>query len=442
MESSAGNAGTDDSVYVERTAGSTGFGQVSVTASSTNIPITSDSSISVGEGDLKVAGSNENTEYANWYVYGPTVTLGTPAITTEAGLSKITERYVRASKAGATVPESISAFAAKKDKEFKISVSVSPSVTAKWEASVSAGSLTSSDSGTFDTSKYGSSNIYSSITYKWDTNETTKDIIWKPDVHVAKADYEKSISCKVTVLYQDGTEKSDTLTWKTKILATSVKFEGTLKCSEDKTITAFDLPQTYDTSAWVDKYKVTATSGTLTEDWTESYPPVLNATEHTLTAVQGFDATTTNSTSFEYTLKSPSISNANVITALNQKQTVQLHCYGKSVQFEGKLVCSENKTITAFDPQTYYTTATASGYKVTAISGSSTQDWTSTYKPIQNATSRTLIAVQGDSGSTKGYTSFEYTLKSPSIPNANVRNTLDLKHIVFLGCYGKSYYNG
>ena len=106
------------------------------------------------------------------------------------------------------------------------------------------------------------------------------------------------------------------------------------------------------------------------------------------------------------------------------------------------MICSSDKTITAFDPQTYYTRATASGYKVTAISGSSTQDWTSTYKPIQNATSRTLYAVQGDSGSTKGYTSFEYTLKSPSIPNTNVRNTLDLKHIVFLGCYGKSYYNG
>ena len=31
----------------------------------------------------------------------------------------------------------------------------------------------------------------------------------------------------------------------------------------------------------------------------------------------------------------------------------------------------------------YNTTATASGYKVTATSGSSTQDWTSSYKPIQ-----------------------------------------------------------
>ena len=329
VESSAGNVGTDDSVYVERTAGSTGFGQVSVTASSTNIPITADSSISVGEGDLKVAGSNENTEYANWYVYGPTITLGTPAITTEAGLSKITEKYVGASKSGAKVPESISAFAAKKDKEFKISVSVSPSVTARWEASVSSGGLTSSKSGTFNTSNYGSGKIYSSITYKWDTNETSKEITWKPDIHAAKADYEKSISCKVTVLYQDGTEKSDTLTWKTKILATSVKFEGTLKCSDDKTITAFD-PQTYDTSAWVDKYKVTATSGSSTQDWTSTYKPIQNATSKTLTAVQGDSGFTTGTASFEYTLKSPSISNTNVITALNQKHTVYLHCYGKS----------------------------------------------------------------------------------------------------------------
>ena len=329
VESSAGNAGTDDSVYIERTAGSTGFGQVSVTASSINIPITADSSISVGEGDLKVAGSNENTQYANWYVYGPAVTLGTPAITTEAGLSKITERHVSASKAGATVPESISAFAATKDKEFKISVSVSPSVTAKWEASVSAGSLTSSDSGTFNTSKYGSSNIYSSITYKWDTNETSKEITWKPDVHVAKADYEKSISCKVTVLYQDGTEKSDTLTWKIKVLATSVRFEGTMKCSNDRIITAFD-PQTYDTSASVVKYKVTATSGSLTQDWTNSYNYILNATSKTLTAVQGSSGSTKGEASFEYTLKSPSISNVNVTNPLDLKHTVYLYCYGKS----------------------------------------------------------------------------------------------------------------
>lgn len=326
VESSAGNAGTDDSVYIERTAGSTGFGQVSVTASSTNISITADSSISVGSGDLQVPGS---TQYTDWYVYGPTVTLGTPAITSEIGLSKITAKHVGASKAGASVPTSISAFAETKDKEFKISVSVSPSVTAQWEASVSAGGLTSSDSGTFDTSSYGSGNIYSSITYKWDTNETTKDITWKPDIHVAKGDYEKSISCKVTVLYQDGTSKSDTLTWKINVLKTSVKFEGTLVCSEDKTITAFDQ-QTYDTSAWVSGYKVTATSGSLTQDWTSTYKAVQNATSKTLTAVQGNDGSTKGDASFEYTLKSPDISNADVTTALDQKHTVHLYCYGKS----------------------------------------------------------------------------------------------------------------
>lgn len=329
VESSAGSAGTDDSVYIERTDSSTGFGKVSVTASSTNIPITTDSSISVGSADLQVPGSDENTEYANWYVYGPTVTLGTPAITTEAGLSKITAKHVGASKAGVTVPTSISAFAAKEDKEFKISVSVNPSVTAKWEASVSASGLTSSDSGTFNTSNYGSGNIYSSITYKWDTNETTDSITWKPDIHVAKTDYEKSISCKVTVVYQDGTEASDTLTWKIKVLATSVRFEGTLKCSDDKTITAFD-PQTYDTFASVNGYKVTAISGSLTQDWTESYPPILNATSKTLTAVQGSNGSTTGDASFEYTLKSPEVSNANVTTTLDQKHTVHLYCYGKS----------------------------------------------------------------------------------------------------------------
>lgn len=326
VESSAGNAGTDDSVYIERTAGSTGFGQVSVTASSTNISINADSSISVGSEDLQVPGS---TQYTDWYVYGPTVTLGTPAITTETGLSKITAKHVGASKAGASVPTSISAFAATKDKEFEISVSVNPSVTAKWEASVSAGGLTSSDSGTFDTSSYGSDKIYSSITYKWDTNETTKDITWKPDVHVAKADYEKSISCKVTVLYQDGTSKSDTLTWKINVLKTSVKFEGTLKCSDDKTITVFDQ-QTYDTSAWVSGYKVTATSGSLTQDWTSTYKSVQNAISKTLTAIQGSNGSTKGDASFEYTLKSPDISNADVTTTLDQKHTVHLYCYGKS----------------------------------------------------------------------------------------------------------------
>lgn len=329
VESSAGSAGTDDSVYIERTDGSTGFGEVSVTASSTNIPITADSSISVGPSDLKVPGSDENTGYANWYVYGPAVTLGTPAITTEAGLSKITEKYVGASRAGANIPSIISAFTETKDKEFKISVSVSPSVTAGWEASVSANGLTSSKSGTFNTSNYGSGKIYSSITYKWDTNETSKEITWKPDVHVSKTDYEKSISCKVTVLYQDGTSKSDTLTWKIKVLATSVRFEGTMKCSNDRTITAFD-PQTYDTSASVVKYKVTATSGSLTDDWTEYYPPILNATSKTLTAVQGSSGSTKGEASFEYTLKSPNISNVNVTSPLDLKHTVYLYCYGKS----------------------------------------------------------------------------------------------------------------
>ena len=120
-----------------------------------------------------------------------------------------------------------------------------------------------------------------------------------------------------------------------------------------------------------------------------------------------------------------------------------MYCYGKSVKFEGNLVCSEDKTITAFDSsQTYYTTATASGYKVTATSGTLTRDWTKSYPAILNATSKTLTAVQGSTGSTKGSTSFEYTLKSPSISNVDVTNTLDIKQTVHLYCYGKSYYNG
>lgn len=325
VESSAGNAGTDNSVYVERTAGSTGFGSVSVTATSTNISITADSYISVGSSDLQVAGS---TNYTDWYVYGPAVTLGTAAITTEAGLSNITAKHVGASKAGAKVPSDISAFAS--TKEFKISASVNPSVTAKWEASVSADSLTSSDSGTFNTLKYGSSNIWSDISYEWSTKATTKEITWKPDVHVAKDDYEETVTCKVTVTYKDGETADDTLTWTIKVLKTDVKFEGKLVCSDDKTITAFDSPQTYDTSAWVDRYKVTATSGTLTEDWTSTYNAVQNSTSHKLTAVQGSNGSTTGDASFEYTLESPEVSDANVTTALNQKHTVHLYCYGKS----------------------------------------------------------------------------------------------------------------
>lgn len=325
VESSAGNAGIDDSVYVERTAGSTGFGLVSVTATSTNISITADSSISVGSSDLQVPGS---TDYKNWYVYGPSVTLGTPAITTEAGLSKITAKHVGASKSGADVPPDISAFAS--TKEFKISATVNPSVTATWEASVSAGGLSSSDSGSFDTNEYDGKDIWTDISYEWSTKATTKEITWKPDVHVAESDYEETVTCKVTVTYKDGKTSDDTLTWKIKVLKTNVKFEGSLVCSKDKTITAFDSPQTYDTTATVSGYKVTATSGTLTQDWTSTYEAVQNETSHTLTAVQGSNGSTTGDASFEYTLESPKVSNANVTTTLSDKHTVHLYCYGKS----------------------------------------------------------------------------------------------------------------
>ena len=445
VESSAGSAGTDDSVYIERTDGSTGFGQISVTASSTNISITADSSISVGSADLQVPGS---TQYTDWYVYGPTVTLGTPSITTEAGFSKITTWKVGAKKSGVTIPETISAFAKPKDKEFKISVSVNPSVTARWEASVSAGSLTSSDSGTFDTSSYGSGKIYSSITYKWNNSdeEVTKEITWKPDVHAAKEDYEESVSCTVTVTYQDGTKKSDTLTWKIKVLKTDVTFAGTLKCSDDKTINAFD-PQTYDTSAWVDKYKVTATSGTLTEDWTKSYPPVLNTTEHKLTAVQGTDATTTGSTSFKYTFKTPEISNANAKNTLEDEHTVYLYCYGVTVDFAGTLECSHDKTITAFDSSIYITTASVLNYKVTATSGiasdtpAPTEDWTKTYTYTLNDTTHKLTAVPGANATTLGSSTYEYTVKStdPSVESKLVVNTkLQDKKEVTLYTYGVS----
>lgn len=325
-----GSAGADNSVYVQRTGGFSGFGSISVTASSTNITIITDNVITVDDSDLKVPGSNPNTEYANWYVYGPVVTLTNKAITTIKGLTKITDWNVGASKSGDNIPETISAFAETKDKEFSLSASVNPSVDATWEASVSAGDdCMSSDSGSFNTNKYGSSNIWTSITYNWSTGETSSNIIWKPDVHVAKDDYIKSVSCEVIVTFQDGKTISDTLTWSVKVLKTNVKFEGTLKCSDDKTITAFDS-QTYNTSAWVDGYKVTATSGILTSDWTKSYNYILNATSKTLTAIQGSNGSVKGDASFEYTLKSPDISNANVTTVLDQKHTVHLYCYGKS----------------------------------------------------------------------------------------------------------------
>ena len=325
-----GSAGTDNSVYVERTDSNDGFGSVPITYSSTNITITADSIMTVSDSDLKIAGSNPNTEYANWYVYGPNVTLGaTPAITTRDGLKKITGWKVNASKTGDSVPETISAFAETQNKEFSLSASVNPSVTAGWEASISSNGLTSSDSGSFDTSKYGSDNIWANISYEWSTKETTPSITWKPDVHVAKKDYIESISCKVTVTFQDGKIISDTLTWETKVLKTDVKFEGTLKCSNDMTITAFD-PQIYNTTASVTGWKVTATSGTLTSDWTNSYSPVQNATSTQLIAVQGSDGSTKGEVFFEYTLKSPEVSNTNVTTPIDQKHTVRLYCYGKS----------------------------------------------------------------------------------------------------------------
>ena len=49
-----------------------------------------------------------------------------------------------------------------------------------------------------------------------------------------------------------------------------------------------------------------------------------------LTAVRGSSGSTKGEASFEYTLKSPSISNVNVTNPLDLKHTVYFYCYGKS----------------------------------------------------------------------------------------------------------------
>lgn len=124
--------------------------------------------------------------------------------------------------------------------------------------------------------------------------------------------------------------------------------------------------------------------------------------------------------------------------------TFTLKNYGVTVDFAGTLTCSDDKTITAFDPQTYDTTASISDYKVTATSGTSTKDWTKTYNYTLNATKHTLTAVKGTNATTLGTSSYEYTFACPidKIPkNIHIGTDASTSHTVNLYCYGKSYYN-
>ena len=129
-----------------------------------------------------------------------------------------------------------------------------------------------------------------------------------------------------------------------------------------------------------------------------------------------------------------------------KSNTIKLGKYGITVDFAGTLSCSDDKTITAFDTQTYDTTASVTGYKVTAKSGTLEENWTSSYNNYtQNATSHTLTAVQGSDGSTTGDASYKYTFTCPvsSIPSGiTVGTDASTSHTVHLYCYGKSYYNG
>ena len=69
------------------------------------------------------------------------------------------------------------------------------------------------------------------------------------------------------------------------------------------------------------------------KSYSDTYPPVFNATTYKLTAVPGANATTLGSSTYEYTVTStyPSVESKLVVnTRLQDKKEVILYCYGKS----------------------------------------------------------------------------------------------------------------
>ena len=167
------------------------------------------------------------------------------------------------------------------------------------------------------------------VIYNWDYGNSTTSTN-KVTVSAGKNATDGNITdVTCTIFYEESTASC---TFTLKNYGATVDFTGTLKCSDDKTITAFD-PQTYDTTASISDYKVTATSGTSTKDWTKTYNYTLNATKHTLTAVQGTNATTLGTSSYKYTFACPIDKipkNIHIGTDASTSHTVNLYCYGKS----------------------------------------------------------------------------------------------------------------
>lgn len=361
VESNTGGyAGNDNSVYVERTDGNNGFGYKSIDYDETNIRLDyskSDYFIEVTESDLHGDGSDPNTMYENWYKYGPTVVLGNPGFynSIEEVISRNLVLSNNTTFMDKEIPEKISGLDT--SKKYCVCPSVSGSITAKWKLTAYVrgmkDSVYASDEGVFTSDKYYRSEgsdghlvehdiVFGYPDYEWDNGSTESLIYWVVTPKMSKTDYTESISCKVTVMWFDTEESSDTITWSTKILATDIVFEGEFKCSDDRTITAFDNDKTYNTSAWIDNYKVTAKSGSKTKDITSDYPisSILNSTSEKLTAVIGTSGTNKGDAKYTYKLTIPDISTANVKNNITGgiknditgdiEKTVHLYCYGKS----------------------------------------------------------------------------------------------------------------
>lgn len=359
VESNTGGyAGNDNSVYVERTDGNNGFGYKSILYITTNIVNKSDDYIEVTESDLHGDGSDPNTMYKNWYKYGPTVVLENPGF--YDSIEEVISRNLVLSNntlwMDKEIPEKISGLDT--TRKYFVSPSASgSSITAKWKVKAYVegmkDSVYASAEGVFTSDKYYRTEgheahqvehdiIFGYPDYEWDNGRTDVVSGWVVTPKMSKTDYTESISCKVTVMWADIEKSSDTITWSTKILATDIVFEGEFKCSDDKTITAFDNDKTYNTSAWIDNYKVTAKSGSKTKDITSDYPisSILNSTSKKLTAVIGTSGTNKGDAKYTYKLTIPDISTANVKnnitggikndTTGDIEKTVHLYCYGKS----------------------------------------------------------------------------------------------------------------
>lgn len=358
VESNTGGyAGNDNSVYVERTDGNNGFGFEGIGYDETNLSIRCDYMIEVTESDLHGDGSDPNTMYKNWYKYGPTIVLRNPGfydsikevISRNLVLGNNTLYMIK------EIPEKISGLDT--SKIYFVSPSVSGSITAKWKLRVYVKGMKDSvyvyDEGEFTSDTYyqregrdgymvARNVIFGYPDYEWDNGSTENVINWFVTPKMSKTDYTESISCKVTVMWRDIEKSSDTITWSIKILATDIVFEGEFKCSDDRTITAFDNDKTYDTSAWINNYKVTAKSGSKTKDITSDYPisSILNSTSKKLTAVIGTSVTNKGDAKYTYKLTIPDISTANVKnnitggtkndTTGDIEKTVHLYCYGKT----------------------------------------------------------------------------------------------------------------